>query len=116
MGDGKGIPQGIPSGALYVGHFYPFDRLWDGGVIGGAVGQQIQLPVVDTEILEGTGALSPDANNLLHGVIRRAGEGEQHIPGPQHPKQGGGEGMGAGHKVVADQGILRPDDLGKDRV
>ena len=52
------------------------------------------------------------SNNTHQGVVGRTHGGHQHIPRFQCSKQGAGDGVGAVDKLLADQGRLRPEDLG----
>ena len=114
----QGGAQAVAPGALDVNHLVlRGDAPLHGLQVGGAVGAQGQLLVVDAELLQRAGLLPAlHANDALDGVIRRTGDAEHLIPGAEHAEQRHGEGVGAADKVVAHQGVLRAKGVGVDLV
>ena len=114
--DGQGLPDGIAPGTLdhqELGVFLP-DCCLDAGDVGAEVFRHIHLAVFDTQLEHISGGISCDAQDAQEGVVGRAEGGDHQISRAQNAHEGAGDGMGAVHKLAADQARFRAEDLGEN--
>ncbi len=112
----KAGAQAVAPAPLDVDNPGLLGSLCNGRKIGGAVRQQLHLPVFHPPVHQGAITIPPDTDGLLQGVVGGPCHRYQQLSRAQHPKEGGSQGVGAGDKGVAHQGVLRSKDGGKNGV
>ena len=108
--DRQTLAVGIAAAALDMHHPHATatNAFGDGGMIELVI-PKVDLLIADAVCDQTVAASAGETDDALQGIIRSAGDAKEGIAVLEEPAEGDGEGVGAGHQLYPDKGVLRAE-------